>query len=144
VLACPPSAWYRFRKFARRNKRAVVTATAVALVVVLAVVGLATSTLLIARALQDETKAKDDLEEALERERSDANFHRITLAHRELTADNLDGAVNLLDDCPKDLREWEWHYLTRLWRVEPVILRDRTEVNSVAFSLTCALGNQHT
>jgi tetratricopeptide (TPR) repeat protein len=26
VLACPPSAWYRFRKFARRNKRALVTA----------------------------------------------------------------------------------------------------------------------
>src|SRR5689334_18497263 len=27
VLACPPSTWYRFCKFARRNKRAVVTAT---------------------------------------------------------------------------------------------------------------------
>src|SRR5262249_45363464 len=35
VLACPPSAWYRFRKFARRNKRALVVA-------VLAVLGLAT------------------------------------------------------------------------------------------------------
>src|SRR5207247_5048377 len=26
VQACPPSAWYRFRKFARRNKRALATA----------------------------------------------------------------------------------------------------------------------
>ena len=25
VLACPPSAWYRFRKFARRNKAGFVT-----------------------------------------------------------------------------------------------------------------------
>ena len=41
VQACPPSAWYRFRKFARRNKRALATASAVALAVVLAVVGLA-------------------------------------------------------------------------------------------------------
>ena len=30
VQACPPSAWYRFRKFARRNRRAVVTAMAAA------------------------------------------------------------------------------------------------------------------
>ena len=44
------------------------------------------------------------------------------------------GAVKLLDDCPEDLREWEWHYLMRLCRVEPVILRDKTEVNSLAFS----------
>src|SRR6058998_2500685 len=36
VLACPPSAWYRFRKFARRYKAALATATAVAVAVVLA------------------------------------------------------------------------------------------------------------
>src|SRR5262245_55524418 len=33
VQACPPSAWYRFRKFARRNKAALVTAAAVVLAV---------------------------------------------------------------------------------------------------------------
>ena len=134
VQACPPSAWYRFRKFARRNRRAVVTAAAVALAVVLAVAGLATSTLLIAReqratanALRAETRAKDDL-------RRDAYFHRIALAHRELSVDNLGRALELLDECPEDLREWEWHYLMRLCRVEPLVLRDKTEVNSVAFS----------
>jgi serine/threonine protein kinase/tetratricopeptide (TPR) repeat protein len=37
VLACPPSAWYRFRKFARRNKAVLVTAATVALVVLMAV-----------------------------------------------------------------------------------------------------------
>src|SRR5262249_6068745 len=61
VQACPPSAWYRFRKFARRNRRAVATAAAGALVVVLAVAGLATSTLLIAHEQRATQKARDDL-----------------------------------------------------------------------------------
>jgi WD40 repeat protein len=108
---------------------------------VLAVVGLATSTFLIAReqqatenALQAKTQAKDDLEKALERERRDANFHRITLAHRDLSADNLGQALKLLEECPEDLRQWEWHYLMRLCRVEPLVLRGKTEVHGVAFS----------
>src|SRR5262249_7613848 len=141
VQACPPSAWYRFRKFARRNKRAVVTSAAAALMVVLAVVGLVTSTFLIAReqratanALQAETNAKDDREEALQRERHEANLHRITLAHRELSADNLGRALKLLEDCPEDLREWEWRYLKRLCKVEPLVIENKWEVYSVAFS----------
>src|SRR6187401_800529 len=80
VQACPPSTWYRFRKFARRNKRVVVTATAAALVVVLAVAGLATSTTLIARALKAETEAKEKLDDTLKRERLEAYTHSITLA----------------------------------------------------------------
>jgi eukaryotic-like serine/threonine-protein kinase len=134
VLACPPSAWYRFRKFARRNKAALATAVAVALAVVLTVAGLATSTVLIRReqqatanALQAETQAKDDLEQAL-------YFHRIALAHRDLSADNLGRALKLLGECPDDLRGWEWHYLMRLCRVEPLLFHDTTEVNGMAFS----------
>jgi WD40 repeat protein/serine/threonine protein kinase len=127
VLACPPSAAYRFRKLARRNRSAVATATAVALAVVVAVVGLAASTLRIASALRAETRAKDDL-------RRDAYFHRIALAHRELSADDLRRAYELLGECPEDLREWEWHYLSRLCREEPLIVRDTAEVNSLAFS----------
>ena len=41
VLACPPSAWYRFRKFARRNKTALVTASVIALAILFAVGSLA-------------------------------------------------------------------------------------------------------
>src|SRR5439155_25721224 len=41
VLACPPSALYRFRKFARRNKAALVTAS---LVVAALVAGTAVAT----------------------------------------------------------------------------------------------------
>jgi hypothetical protein len=117
VQACPPSPWYRLRKFARRNRVLLTTASVVSLVMAVAV---GVSTWLIWR--------------ALERERREANFHRITLAHRERSADNLRRALTLLRECPDDPREWEWHYLMRLCRLEPLVLRNKTEVNSVAFS----------
>src|SRR5262249_6524335 len=41
VQACPPSAWYRFRKFTRRKKTALVTTAVIALAVLVAVGGLA-------------------------------------------------------------------------------------------------------
>jgi serine/threonine protein kinase/Flp pilus assembly protein TadD len=47
VQACPPSAWYRFHKLARRNLGAFITATALALALLLAVITLATSNVLI-------------------------------------------------------------------------------------------------
>src|SRR5258707_12045977 len=50
VQACPPSAWYRFRKFARRNKVMLATASVVGLAVLLAAAVLAASPVLIGRA----------------------------------------------------------------------------------------------
>src|SRR6185436_7249766 len=124
VQACPPSTWYRCRKFARRNKAALAIATVAILVVVAAVAGLATSNVLItkeqqatAAALSQVTGAKSDLQRT-------ANSHRITMAYRELSADNLGRTLQLLGDCPRDLRDWEWYYLNRLCQVEPRILRD--------------------
>jgi WD40 repeat protein len=73
-----------------------------------------------------ESRAKEDLETNL-------YFHRIALADRELSQDNLGRALQLLDECPPALRQWEWHYLERLCRLDTVILRDKAEVNSVAF-----------
>ena len=31
----------------------------------------------------------------------------------------------------RDFRRFEWHYLARLCRIEPLIIRDTTEINSV-------------
>jgi WD40 repeat protein len=61
-------------------------------------------------------------------------LHRIALAHRELSNDNLHGALKFLAECPEHLRDWEWHYLMRLSRIEPFVMRDKTEINAVAFS----------
>jgi WD40 repeat protein/serine/threonine protein kinase len=127
VQACPPSAWYRFRKFARRNRRALVTVSVFALAALIGLGALAVSTVLV-------WKANKDLKESVDRERREAYFQRITVAHRELSIDNLAGALRALRDCPKDLREWEWDYLMRLCKVEPLVLRDKMEVNAVAFS----------
>ena len=127
VQACPPSAWYRLRKLARRNRRALVTVSVLALAALVGVGAVAVSTVLV-------WKANKGLKESVDRERREAYFQRITVAHHELSADNLGRALKLLEECPEDLREWEWHYLMRLCRVEPVVIPSKTEVNGVAFS----------
>src|SRR5207244_2285329 len=68
VEACPPSAWYWFRKFARRNKVALATAALVSVALVLAVATLAVSTVLIYRE-QKQTEAALGAE-ARQRERA--------------------------------------------------------------------------
>ena len=67
VTACPPSAAYRFRKFARRNKVALVTSAIVAASLVLGMVGTSWQAI---RATRAETAAlaERDLKEAARRE----------------------------------------------------------------------------
>jgi WD40 repeat protein/serine/threonine protein kinase len=133
VSACPPSAWYRFRKLARRHRRALVPAAVIALAALIGVGALAVSTARVWQANQDVWQANTGLREALDRERREAYFQRITVAHRELT-DNPAAALRALGECPEDLRGWEWHYLMRLSRIEPLVMHTEAEVNSVAFS----------
>ena len=65
VQACPPSAWYRFRKFARRNRAAL---TAVALVLVALVAGSVISTWQAVRANRAEKDAVSQRDLALQAE----------------------------------------------------------------------------
>jgi eukaryotic-like serine/threonine-protein kinase len=120
VQACPPSAWYRFRKFARRKKALLMTASVIAVALLMAVATLAVSGVFV-------WQAKQDLQHTL-------YFHRVALAHRELGVDNLHGALKLLEECPEELREWEWHYLMRLCLIDPLVIQDKSEFNGVAFS----------
>src|SRR5262249_38316553 len=125
VQACPPSAGYRLRKFAQRNRGPVAAGLALAALLVLGTLG---TSIGLAWALQAErtaTQATDDLKQNLETERIDAYYRRISLAYRELSADNLGSALKLLGECPEDLRGWEWRCLMRLCRVEPVVMRDQ-------------------
>jgi eukaryotic-like serine/threonine-protein kinase len=141
VQACPPSAAYRFRKFARRNKVALAMALVVSLALLFTVGVLAVSTVLVVReqrateyALHAETSAKYTLDKTLKQERQDAYYRSIALAYRELSADNLGLALKLLAECPEDLHNWEWDLLMRLCRVEQVVLRNGPAVSSLAFS----------
>src|SRR5205807_3743978 len=59
VRACPPSAWYRFRKFARRNRRALVTVSALTLAALVGIGALAASTALVWKANQELKESVD-------------------------------------------------------------------------------------
>jgi WD40 repeat protein len=63
-----------------------------------------------------EKLAKDELETTL-------YLNRIDLANRELLENKLDQAEYLLNQCPADRRGWEWDYLKRLCRVEPLTVQ---------------------
>jgi tetratricopeptide (TPR) repeat protein/serine/threonine protein kinase len=73
VLACPPSAWYRLRKFGRRNKQALAMAGAALFLIVLlgAVVGWAVRDTVARQALleQDTVGALLEVEKASERDK---------------------------------------------------------------------------
>src|SRR5262249_55768097 len=134
VQACPPSAMYRFRKFARRNWRTLAMVSALALAAFVGVGALAVSTALVWRADQGVWEANQELKAPVDRERRDSYFHRIALVHNALSADNLGRALKYLGECAEDLHGWEWHYLMRLCRAEPLVIPDKTEVYGVAFS----------
>jgi serine/threonine protein kinase/lipopolysaccharide biosynthesis regulator YciM len=63
VQACPPSAWYRFRKFARRHKAGLAAAGAAAVAVLVAVVSLGAATLLLQAANTREREARGRAEQ---------------------------------------------------------------------------------
>jgi WD40 repeat protein/serine/threonine protein kinase len=127
VQACPPSAWYRFRKFARRNKVLLTTGAAVAVALLVALVSLVTAVTVLAdandaikaehkqtnEALGREKAARDESLGSLKREQRTSYFQRLALAERELAANIVGRAEELLDECPAALRGWEWHYLKR-------------------------------
>jgi serine/threonine protein kinase len=120
VQACPPSAMYRFRKFARRNKVALTATAAIALMVLLAAAGLAVSTVVT-------WQANEGLRRSL-------YFERIARADREGSANNLRGMEQLLDACPADLRDFEWRYLRRLRYKSRPLLHHGAALLSVAVS----------
>jgi eukaryotic-like serine/threonine-protein kinase len=147
VVARPPSRWYEFQKTVRRHKFGFAATAAVILALGLGVVVSTRQAVRAskaeqvatqeqtkaAKALEDETQARLALEEIRERERRDAYFHRITLAHREISVDNLGRALEHLRECPEDLKGWEWTYLYRYCRIEPLVLLDTNDVHAVSF-----------
>jgi serine/threonine protein kinase len=85
VDAGPPSAWYRFRKFARRNSAGLAILAAIVLVLMLAVAGLALNNWMVTR---EKEKKQAALERAVrEKARADQNLDRARKAVRDyLTA----------------------------------------------------------
>jgi hypothetical protein len=148
VLACPPSAGYRLRKFARRNKRALATAALLGVMLLVAVGALAVSYVRtnealghetqaredLGRTLKSETRAREDRERALEREQLTTYLQSIALAERQLSAGNVGRAEEFLNECSPELRRWEWHFLKRQRYGNPPPLQHPETVAPVAFS----------
>jgi eukaryotic-like serine/threonine-protein kinase len=137
VMACPPSLGYRLGKSARRHRAALATAAVVALALLLALAsllaavhGLTAQNAAIAEehlhtrdALNSAKQANDDLQRAVAREQRTLSFQSIALAERELAANNVGRAEELLAECPHDLRGWEWHFLKRLPHDPPRVIQ---------------------
>ena len=120
VLAGPPSAAYKLRKFIMRNKSLFVSSTAIAVVVILAAVISIVLAIMATEARRSETaqrkkaeKAQKDVEALAKQQEEDLYFNHIKLAHQEVIANRLVQARDYLEKCPKHFRNWEWYYLHR-------------------------------
>ena len=162
VLACPPSAVYRFRKFARRNKAVMTTVGLVAATLVLGVIvsswmairaNIERGRAVVAR--QTATKAertanreRNAAREAQKRaeEQIDENVRLLyvadmTVAQQAWESGNVGGVVELLQrhlpkPAQKDLRGFQWRYLWRLCQrsLNTTRLQHSGSVWGIAFS----------
>jgi WD40 repeat protein/serine/threonine protein kinase/tetratricopeptide (TPR) repeat protein len=140
VQACPPSAWYRLRKFARRNKAALATAAVLGAGLVVAGAALALSNVLVTRERDEKAralvKAKEqeilaNISAADARKQQEISQEQALLARRRFYAAQMNLAeqaweagnpgrvLELLETQrprfdQEDLRSFEWYYLWRL------------------------------
>jgi WD40 repeat protein/Flp pilus assembly protein TadD len=141
VLACPPSAWYRFRKFARRYKSMLIMALVVTTALVLMVAALAVSSILLWRdnrraeeALFQTQQARQMQEQARKKVEQSLYFQSIARADLEWWNNNAGRADQILAECPPEHRHWEWRYLKRLCHSELITLGGHSQpVHAVAF-----------
>jgi WD40 repeat protein/serine/threonine protein kinase len=120
VQACPPSVTYRLGKFVRRHKAALATAATMVALLIVGVFGLAFGSLLIWRANNEAHRL--------------SYFQRVALAEREWSANNLKRADELLNQCPPDLRGWEWNYVKQLRSRQMQPLRHDNTITDCAVS----------
>ncbi len=128
IRARPSRTWLRLGKWVRRRPAAaallVVTGPALLLLAGLLVGGYR-------QAVREGERAMREREQ----ERQTAYVQRVALAYSEWKSNQVPLALKLLDECPEDLRGWEWQYVRRLCRPELLTLRGHQgEVLGVAFS----------
>jgi hypothetical protein len=148
VQACPPSLGYKLRKFVWRNKRPVLAASLLVLALLGGIIGTTWGMLratdaeaVLAASYADikaeqkqtnvalgrEKQAKDDLIQTL-------YYQRIGAAAAARDRNRAALAEELLEQCPPNLRGWEWDYLRRLPFAEAMKLPHGDIINRVAWS----------
>src|SRR5262249_48580125 len=143
IRAKRPSLLQRVRKWARRHRPVVASGiVATAGVLAIAIVALAISYGNLSVALRDKDKGLHGQSTALEGEQRakvdlerTSYFRSMALAERHLSRGNVGGAEELLNECPPNLRGWEWHFLKRQRYADaPAPLQHPETVFFVAFS----------
>src|SRR5262249_27779028 len=102
---------------------ALTTGTAIAAAALVALVSLVAAVTVLAGtnaqtkdALDRATEAKVKLADALASEQLTQYLQRVGLAQRDLAINNVGRAEELLHECARELRGWEWHLLKRQTR----------------------------
>ena len=128
VEACPPSTMYRMRKFARKNKTALIVAH---VIVLLLVVGLAASAWQAVRATQAERQIKEER-------------NRAQMALTQQVADRIDGEMKQLAAVASTIEaalayreEWERAHLVH-WLTD--LLRKDDRIHGITLSYQPGLG----
>jgi len=85
-------------------------------------------------ATKEAEAATKEAEAATKEAERNKYFLHIAQAHAGWREGNLVGAEKLLDDCPRDQRNWEWHYLNRLFHAHSMLFTGEGLVTSVAIS----------
>jgi WD40 repeat protein len=128
IHASPVGAWERGWRWAKRRPAAV-GLLAVSGVAVVAIGVVVTSLFYNAQlkgALQETEQAKRKAEAATLEAEQNKYFLRIARAHAGWRDGNLSQIEPLLDECPPAQRNWEWHYLKRLYHADILTLRGHT------------------
>ncbi len=116
ITARPASPIERAAKWARRNP-AVAALLILCIIAPAAVIAvLVINQARVRDALNREKETAGKLSAALTAERHSGYEGRIALAEAERLAGQTDRAAAILDECPEDLRRWEWFHLQRLCR----------------------------
>ncbi|WP_165223285.1 WD40 repeat domain-containing serine/threonine protein kinase [Aquisphaera insulae] len=111
ILARPPTALTRLVKWARRRPSLALLSIALALVTVVALAGL---TVLWADAARSRDRAEAAALEAANRgdaERRARYRAAVVAAAAQIELNNLDVALDFLEDAPDEYRDWEWRHL---------------------------------
>ncbi len=98
--------------------------------------------LLAVKSAEDARRAQKEAEhekaaavEARRERESQLYLSNIPLAHAEWLAGNVGRAVQLVNECPPELRGWEWHYLKRqLGSGLLTLVGQATDISSLAYS----------
>ncbi len=135
LIAGPESTLYRARKFVRKHAGSVATAVLLAVVIIL---GLVASIVMGCRAEQarkQETIARAQAEEQAKEYRRLLYLHSIALADVAYREGDISRLRKLLDECPEDLRAWEWYRLNHLSSYSCMVISGHTgPIYTAAFS----------